>query len=114
MNTSFSDRYGLTERDIQTLFGIFDDFREVKNVYLYGSRAKGTHKPGSDIDLAIMDEDIPPETIRAVKAELEESNLPYYVDLTNFASLLHKELAEHIRRVGIPFYKREHDFSYSR
>jgi len=97
-------QYGLIERDIQTLFGIFEKFQEVKSVYLYGSRAKGTHKLGSDIDLAIMNENVSEKTIRTIKSEIEESNLPYFVDVTHFATLNHNGLAEHIQRVGAPFY----------
>ena len=96
--------HGLTDRDIRTLFGIFHKYQEVKSVYLYGSRAKGTHKFGSDIDLAVMNKNISEKTIRAIKMELEESSLPYRVDLTNFPTLTHKALAEHIERVGVPFY----------
>ena len=67
-----------------------------------GSRAKGTHKFGSDIDLAIMSAGVSDKTIRNIKAEIEESSLPYFVDITNFTTLNHKELAEHIQRVGVP------------
>ena len=96
--------HGLMDRDIQTLFGIFEKFQEVKNVYLYGSRAKGTYKSGSDIDLAIMNDDVSPKTIRTIKAEIQDSNLPYFVDITAFTTLTHTELAAHIQRVGVPFY----------
>ena len=99
----------LTQRDRETLFEIFKKFEEVKTVYLYGSRAKGTHKFGSDIDLAIMNEDVSEKTIRIIKAEIEDSSLPYFVDITNFPTLNHKGLAEHIQNVGIPFYS--YDFN---
>jgi len=105
MNTSFTDmQHGLMERDIQTLWRIFEKFREVKSVYLYGSRAKGTYKLGSDIDLAIMNEDVSEKTIRSIKVEMQDSDLPYFVDITSFATLKHKELTEHIQRAGVPFY----------
>ena len=107
MNTLPPNTYGLTERDIRTLFEIFGKFSEVKSVYLYGSRAIGTYQFGSDIDLAIMNEGVSDKTIREIKAEIEDSNLPYFVDITNFATLTHKELAEHIQRIGMPFYSAE-------
>jgi predicted nucleotidyltransferase len=103
-NLHYCFQYGLTERDTHILFGIFEKFQEVKNVYLYGSRAKGTFKSGSDIDLAIMNENISEKTIRTIKSEIEDSNLPYFVDITSFTTLNHKELVEHILRVGVPFY----------
>ena len=98
------NKYGLTQRDIQTLFGIFGKFKEVKSVYIYGSRAKGTYKFGSDIDLAIMNEGVSDRTINDIIEEMQESDLPYFVDITNFATLNHKELAEQIQKMGIPFY----------
>ena len=99
---------GLTQRDIETLLRIFSKFKEVKSVYLYGSRAKGTHKFGSDIDFAIMNEGVSDRTISNIREEMEESDLPYFVDITNFATLNHKELAEQIQRVGISFYTFSH------
>ncbi len=96
--------FGLTERDRRTLTGIFQKYPEVKSVYLFGSRAKGTHKQGSDIDLAVMNEGVSDKTLRAMKADFEESSLPYHVDITCLATLEHKELKAHISRVGIAIY----------
>jgi len=99
--------YGLNNRDIHTLFDVFNKHKDIKTVYIYGSRAKGTHKYGSDIDLAIMNDDVSEKTIRNIKTEIEESSLPYFVDITYFKTILHKELSEHIKRVGLPFYSIE-------
>jgi len=96
--------HGLTQRDIQTLFGIFCKFEEVKSVYLYGSRAKKTHRLGSDIDLAIMNEGVSEKTISVIKEAIEDSNLPYLVDITNLATLTNKALVEQIQKWGLPFY----------
>jgi predicted nucleotidyltransferase len=105
---TLTDTHGLTIRDVQTLFDIFKKFQEVKTVYLYGSRAKGTYNFGSDIDLAIMNEGVSEKTIRAIKTEIEDSCLPYFVDICNFPTLTHKELSEQIIKVGMPFYSANH------
>ncbi len=104
MSSSQLNAFGLTERDMQTLTDIFKKYPEVKDVFLFGSRAKGTFKQGSDIDLAIMNAGVSDKTIRDIKVDFEESNLPYNVDLAYFATVSHQELKEHVSRVGVPIY----------
>jgi len=98
--------FGLTQRDIDTLSGIFKKYVSVKRVDIFGSRAKGTHQPGSDIDLVIMNEGVGSTELLSIKNDLEESSLPYQVDLVSYHSIANKELMEHINRVGIPIYHR--------
>ena len=105
MNTQ-PNAYGLTERDMQTLTGILQKYPEVKSVYLFGSRAKGTHKQGSDIDLAVVNEGGSDKTLRAIKADFEESSLPYNVDVASLATVEHRELKEHIDRMGVAIYEK--------
>jgi hypothetical protein len=52
-----------------------------------------------------MDANVTARTIAAIKEDLADSALPYYVDLVNFAELRHQELREHIRRVGVALYE---------
>ena len=92
--------YGLTDRDSQIIFGIFKNYSEVKNVLIFGSRAKGVFHKGSDIDLAIDNSDISFRTLREIKHDFEESSLPYNVDLFDIKTLNKMELTEHIKRVG--------------
>jgi len=92
--------YGLTDRDAQTIYGIFINYPEVKKVLLFGSRAKGVFHKGSDIDLAIDNSEISFETLRKIKNDFEESSLPYRVDIIDIRTLKKKELTEHIKRVG--------------
>ena len=96
---------GLTTNDIETIHNIFRKYPNVRLVFLFGSRAKGNYKKGSDIDLAIMNKGVNIDTIFKIKREFEESSLPYFVDLINYFELEHKELREHIDRIGIEFYK---------
>ena len=39
--------------------------------------------------------------------ELDDLLLPYTVDISQFANLTHPELLDHIRRVGVVFYKKQ-------
>ncbi|MDA8137091.1 MAG: nucleotidyltransferase domain-containing protein [Desulfobacteraceae bacterium] len=107
MNVTSRNIFGLYERDVQTLGDIFNKYPEVICVYIIGSRAKGNFKPGSDIDLVIMNEGATDSVIQKIKTDIEESTLPYFVDLINYPALQHADLKDHIDRVGQLFYQRQ-------
>ena len=97
---------GLSEVDIEYIVGAIAKFREIKKAVIFGSRAKGNYKAGSDIDIAIYGEDITIDTISSLHSLLEdESPLPYLFDIVDYTHLEHKELKEHIDRVGIVIYE---------
>ena len=98
---------GLNERELASVRSILREFPEIKLVYVYGSRAKGNYKAGSDIDLAIME---PPTDLRLrskIQSLFNDSPLPMRVDLVDFHSLESDSLKAHILRVGLPIYKAE-------
>lgn len=99
-----NDRFGLNQRDIKSIYAVFGKYPEVEKIYIFGSRAKGTNDKGSDIDLAIMNEGVDDFKILKIKADFEESSLPYFVDLINYPTLNHKKLKNHILRVGKTLY----------
>ncbi|MGQ0827286.1 MAG: nucleotidyltransferase domain-containing protein [Bacteroidota bacterium] len=103
MNSIRENKFGLTVRDMQTILNIFSKYREVKEVHIFGSRAKDTYRPGSDIDLAIMNKKVTDRTITQLQNDFEESSLPYTVDLVNYPLLKHPEFIDHIKRVGRVF-----------
>jgi len=105
MNTTKRNKFGLTERDMKTIRSVFESFPEVKTVHLFGSRAKGNYRLGSDVDLAIMDKGVNSTTLSRLIWEFEESSLPYNIDLVDFTKLTKQEFIEHINRVGVPFYR---------
>lgn len=103
-----SVRWPMTEHSIGGLSGdkvhaireILRDPR-VQRVVLFGSRAKGNYRAGSDIDLAVCGDRLSATDILRLRAELEEALFPWAVDLVHWTESLSPELAEHIRRVGI-------------
>jgi predicted nucleotidyltransferase len=97
---------GLTPHEIDLMRAVFRCFPEIREVALYGSRAKGTYRPESDIDLALIgvDDDVQAE---AVAEELDELPLPYRFDVKAYDSIKYGPLREHIARVGIALYRRD-------
>lgn len=81
----------------------------VQKAILFGSRAKGTHRPGSDIDLALVGEGLDFDVIGRLARAFEESSLPYYVDLCWLEAIEQPALREHIERVGQVLYVRSVD-----
>jgi uncharacterized protein len=74
----------MKEKDFQLLKKILAKYPY--RFYAYGSRAKGTARKFSDLDLCYQ-EDIPPEVIYQIKEELEESDLPFFVELVNWKQM---------------------------
>lgn len=73
---------------------------------IFGSRAKGNYKPGSDVDIALRGENITLNTVNKISFALnEESNMPYQFDVLNYHSIREPALCEHIDRVGIVCYE---------
>lgn len=62
---------------------IFNDTSCV--VYLFGSRARGTHTPTSDIDIAVASSEDVDEKLAALREALEISNLPLFVDVVDLS-----------------------------
>lgn len=96
---------GLTPHKIGLIQGVLRRFPAISEVILYGSRAKGTARSASDIDLALVGiaDALQAE---AVAEELNDLPLPYRFDVQAYAGITHEPLREHIARVGISFYQR--------
>ncbi len=96
---------GLTPHEIELIQGVLRRFPTISEVILYGSRAKGTSRPASDIDLALVGiaDALQAE---AVAEELNDLPLPYRFDVQAYAGITHEPLREHIAQVGISLYQR--------
>jgi predicted nucleotidyltransferase len=98
---------GLDEDTENKIRAVFSRFEEIDKVVLYGSRAKGNYKIGSDIDLTFYGTNLKLKTIYKVHDALDNLYLPYKFDLSIFDDIENTELREHIRRVGKVFFERE-------
>jgi len=95
-------KYGLRDGDIAHIIDAIQQFPEITEVVLFGSRAKGNYKKGSDVDLAIKGDRLTDEiTARLADSLNEEKPLPYFFDVVHYEAIAEPKLKEHIDRVGV-------------
>ena len=97
---------GLTHREINLLCTVFRCVPDIYKVVLFGSRAKGTHRPESDIDLALMGVNDSLK-IEAIAEALESLPIPYRFDVKSYDGIRSPLLRAHIKRVGVFIYHRD-------
>lgn len=98
--------FGLSEKTCATIRQILGQHPEVEKAVIYGSRAKGNYKNGSDIDLTLIGDALDYKLLASVASALDDSYIPYTVDLSLFEKIDNPALREHIERVGRVFYQR--------
>ncbi|GAB1483179.1 nucleotidyltransferase domain-containing protein [Treponema sp.] len=76
-------KYGIPEQKLEKIITTITTKTGIDSIILYGSRAKGTERPGSDIDLCLV-----------------APNL----DFSALARIENAELIDHINRWGIVLY----------
>ena len=91
---------GLSPRELELICTVLARHPEITGAVLFGSRAKGTSRPASDVDLA-LEGIADPLQAEAIASELEELPLPYQFDVKALATIRHRPLLEHIARVGV-------------
>lgn len=101
-------KYGLKEATIQKMCAVLARFPQVDQAVLYGSRAKGNYKNGSDIDLTLCgDADLTLGVLSKIMHALDDLLLPYTIDLSIFRDIRDPDVLEHIQRVGVTFYQKD-------
>ncbi len=99
--------FGLKDSDINLINSVFRSYRCIVKAILYGSKAKGNYRNGSDIDLTLIGENISLTTLLKIENELDDLLLPYKIDLSIYKTIENIDLINHIKRVGIVFYERK-------
>ncbi len=105
-------QFGLKKSTIESICKVLARFPQVKEAILYGSRAKGNYKVGSDIDLTLCGgDDLTLQVLYRIMDEIDELLLPYTFDLSIFHQISDPAVIDHIKRVGVTFYKynEQHD-----
>lgn len=98
--------YGLSSKTLNALWSVFCRYEKIDKVVLYGSRAKGTFRPSSDIDLTILGSELTLKDLNRIATALDDLLLPYEIDLSLHHQIDNQDLLEHIQRVGKEIYRR--------
>ena len=97
--------FGILHKSYQMLLKTLSEFDEIERAAIYGSRAMGNYKTGSDIDLVIYGNRITTDVIFKLKIRLEQDlPIPYFFDVTHYESLLNQKLKDHIDEFGKIIY----------
>lgn len=99
--------HGLPTATIEKVCSVLERFPEVERAVLFGSRAKGTYKPGSDIDLSLEGPALEWRVVGRMYGALDDLLLPYKFSLIVHDKALDPEVAAHIARVGIVVFERD-------
>jgi len=95
------ERFGIKDQYWKSILTIILANPKVEQVIIFGSRALGSFKPGSDIDLCLKGEQLTQADLTRLMVHLDELDLPWIVDLVMFSQISNPDLTDHIERVGI-------------
>lgn len=92
---------GIPDDKWRDIIGIIKKHSNITSIVLYGSRAKGNHQDGSDIDLVIKGSNISSEQLTQIGLDYENLYFPWKLSLTVYDNISNLDLIDHIKRVGI-------------
>jgi predicted nucleotidyltransferase len=99
--------FGLLDRDIECIKEVISKFETIEKAIIFGSRAMGNYKKGSDVDIAIFGENITNEVIFKLDDYLNEVlPLPYFFDIVHYENLSNDNLKKHIDDEGKIVFQR--------
>ena len=91
---------GIPEADSQRLLELIRSHPHVQKVVLYGSRALGRQRAGSDIDICLEAPSMELGELLELGAQLDDLLLPWHIDLQLRHLIAHEGLVAHIERAG--------------
>jgi predicted nucleotidyltransferase len=97
---------GLDNSDLENIKAILASIPEVEKAIVYGSRAKGGYREGSDVDLCLVGQQLNLSLLNTISQKIDSLNLPYIFDISAYHQLSNPELIDHINRVGIIIFSR--------
>ncbi|WP_129595748.1 nucleotidyltransferase domain-containing protein [Anaerophilus nitritogenes] len=98
-------KFGIPDKSMSLIIDTFLEIKEVEKAAIFGSRAMGNYKKGSDVDIVIYGKLITPEIVNQISIELNEKlPLPYYFDIIHYEFLKHEGLKRHIDKFAKNIY----------
>lgn len=100
-------KFGLKDVEISALCNVLASVPEVEEAIIYGSRARGTNRFSSDIDITLKGSNLTYLQLALLDAKIDDLYLPYFVDLSLFSMLRNTDLIESIEREGKVLYRND-------
>jgi predicted nucleotidyltransferase len=100
------EKFGLPSDVIRKIQSIFLKNKHVEKVIIFGSRAMGNYRAGSDIDLTLIGLELTLSEQLNIENELDDLLLPYKIDLSLFQQIENSDLKTHIQKRGLIFYEK--------
>ena len=97
-------RFGLDEKVIERVNSVFNQSAKIQRVIIYGSRATGQQRQGSDIDLTLVGPSLISDDLARIENQIDDLMLPYKFDLSLFHHIDNAGLLSHIEQYGRPFW----------
>ena len=97
-------RYGLSDATINGIVSVLSRHPRIVRAILYGSRAKGTYRSGSDIDIVLDGHGIDFGELARITSELDDLSTPYGFDISILSAIDNPALLDHINRVGAQLF----------
>lgn len=105
--TLTTNPFGLYENSFRLIVETLKEFSAVEKAWIFGSRALGNYKKGSDVDIAIAGKSVDFDVVAALYGKLnEEVSQPYFIDIVDVNAVESAALKQHITEKGIAFYQR--------
>lgn len=96
-------KFGLPQKSYQLMLGALVRFPEIESAAIFGSRAMGNYKPGSDVDIVLKGRQVTAQTVLSLSCLLNEQlPIPYQFDVVNYQDIDNPSLKEHIDEYALP------------
>ena len=98
-------KYGLSKKQLNEIISFIEQYPQVQEAVLFGSRAIGTYKEASDVDIALKGNDVTAGLAAKMKFNIEEdTTLPFFFDFIAYPTITNEKLKEHIKDKGVVIY----------
>lgn len=103
----YSNSFGIYNKSYSLILGAISEIPEIEKAIIFGSRAMGDYKMGSDIDIAIFGADLNFAITTRLQGKLNERlPIPYFVDVVHYETLNNEALKKHIADEGKVIFRR--------
>jgi len=97
----------ISETNLEEIRDFAMKYPTIEKIVLYGSRAKGNFRPGSDLDMVLIGDELKLKDQLSFWGDLDDSYQPYLFDVAILSHIKNESLLDHIQRVGKVIYKKK-------